>query len=376
MWLRVSRYIKVSYPPYLFEVHLFAPVVEEQCSMRIGGGVASFRLLKRQPGRWLRLRSADSEDRNAMAEKRAEALEHAHKTAAAMAEERARKKRDEEQFAIRQQMRLEEEARERIEGEKRAEREKAEREMELWKKQKKEAVAAAVKAKEELRKRETPRETHKHGGPPHCKTGSIWDQEKAARKKLPPPRPAGSISVQFTPRIFPTAARESKEAEETEWLAKMAAARRIKLPDGDDSGESINERNPEFLKDRGAEFFKVGNYAAALNAFSEGIQLNPSHPQLFSNRAACYLAMGENERCINDCSRALELFYPVVPSNHASRTKALVRRGTAYANVGMLDLAAQDYAAALELAPHDAKLREDCARLHEAQMQMQMQEAI
>lgn len=352
----------MSYPPYLFEVHLFAPVVEEKCSVRIGGGVASFILLKLQLGYWHQLCSTESEDKSVMAEKRAEALEHAHKTAATLSEERAKKKREEEQYAIRQQMRLEEVERERIEGEKREEREKAEREMELWKQKK-----AATKVKE-LQRREIAT-THKHSRSPNPKKGSIWGQEKEAKKKLPPPRSGGSISVQFTPRVFPTAARESKEAEEMEWLTKMAAARKIKLPDSD-SGESINERNPEFLKDKGVEFFKVGNYSAALNAFSEGIQLNPNHPQLFSNRAACYLVMGENERCISDCCRALELFYPVVPSNHASRTKALVRRGTAYANVGMLDLAAQDYDAALKLSPHDAKLREDCMRLQEAQMHL------
>jgi len=60
------------------------------------------------------------------------------------------------------------------------------------------------------------------------------------------------------------------------------------------------------------------------------------------------------------------LFYPVVPSNYASRTKVFVRRGTAYANVGRLDLAVQDYDAALKLSPANEQLREDYHKLKEA----------
>ena len=352
----VYRYIKVNYPPYLFEVHLFAPVVEERCTAKVGNGAITFHLVKQEPGCWHQLCSDESEEKSVMAEKRAEAVEHARKSAEASAEAKAKKKREEEQFAIREQMRLEEEERGRIESEKREEREKAEKELELWKQRKREAAKAKAAPTREAPSVQRPT--------PVLRTGSIWNDTK---KKPPPPRAKGSIQVRFTPRAFPTAARESKEAEETEWLAKMAAARKINLPEGK-SDEGINERNPEFLKDKGVEFFKVGNYKAALNAFSEAIKLNPDLPQLFSNRAACYLAIGENERCINDCCRSLELFFPVVPSNYTSRTKVFVRRGTAYANVGMMDLAVQDYEAAVKLSPHDSKLKEDCRRLQEAAM--------
>ena len=352
-----DQYIKVNYPPYLFEVHLFAQVAEEQCTAKVGNGVIEFRLIKKESGMWGSLASVESEEKDVMVEKRAEAIEHAHKKAAELAEEKAKKKREEEQFAIRQQMKLEEEERERIEREKQDERDKAERELEQWKAEKRAKAQA---------KRDT------NGVKRTSDSGEIWKEKKTGNSKgkgstalaPPPPRTGGTIQIHFTPRFFPTAARESKEAEEQEWLTKMAAARKIKPPDSKD--ESINERNPEFLKDKGADFFKAGNYAAAINAFSEGIQLNPDLPQLFSNRAACFLATGDNDRCISDCCRALELFYPVVPSNHASRTKVFVRRGTAYANEGKLELALQDYNAALKLSPNDEKLKEDHARLNEA----------
>lgn len=110
-----DEYIKVNYPPFLFEVQLFAPVLEEKCTVRIGNGVVDFRLVKRSPGLWNRLVAPEGEDKSCMVEKRSEAIAHAHKKAAEEREERAKKKREEEQFAIKQQMKLEEEERGRIE---------------------------------------------------------------------------------------------------------------------------------------------------------------------------------------------------------------------------------------------------------------------
>ena len=351
-----DQYIKVHYPPYIFEVHLFAPVVEEQCTVRIGNGAVHFRLVKLKPGVWGRLASEESGDKDAMVDKRTEAVERAHKMAEETRVQKAKQRREEEQFAIKQQMKLEEEERERIEGIKRQERDKADRELEEWK-EGKQRKPNAVKETSSSATEDSSRNRGK-------KDGAIW-REKGPISKPPPPRSTGKIEIHFTPRPFPTAARESKALEEQEWLTKMAAARKIKPPEkGDD--KNVNERNPVFLKDRGVEFFKAGNYEAAVNAFTEALRLNPDLPQLFSNRAACFLATGNNDRCISDCCRALDLLYPVVPSNHSSRAKVFVRRGTAYANVDRLDLAVQDYSAALKLLPDDDKLREDCVRLKEA----------
>lgn len=351
-----NHYIKVNYPPYLFEIHLYAPVLEEKCTAKIGNGVVEFILVKEEQGLWGRLTSEESEDETAMSAKRAEALEHVQKVSRELAEERAKKKKEEERFAVKEEMRLEEEEREQIELIKKQEREQTEKDLEEWKNARKKATDTSSK-----RQADSVRENSssiKQGG----KDG-IW---KSSSSKAPPPRKGGNIQVRFTPRVFPTAARESKEQEEQEWLTKMAAARKISAPTKDDTGDTINERNPEFLKDKGVEFFKNRNYEAAINAFSEAIKLNPNIPQLFSNRAACCLAMGENDKCILDCCRALELYYPVVPSNYTARAKVFVRRGTAYASLDQLDLAVQDYSAALKLTPHDEALKEDFAKLRNA----------
>ena len=347
-----DTYLKVSYPPYLFEVLLHAPVIEERCLARVGNGVIDFTLLKKEPGLWGRLHSEESEDKEKMVEKRAEAIDYAHKSAVELAKQRAKAKKEEESFAIKQQMKLEEEERQRIAQAKQDERDRTDKELEEWEKSKQKQNPKPAKVEEEevvVVKKEN----------------SKGKSEKGSKKhKPPPPRTGGNIQVHFTPRVFPTAARESKHEEEQQWLTKMAAARRITPAKTEDG--SINERNPEFLKDKGVAFFKAGNFEGAINAFTEGLKLNPHLPQLFSNRAACFLAKGEDNNCISDCTRALELFYPVVPSNYESRAKVFVRRGTAYANVGELGLAEQDFGAALKLCPDNEQLKEDYAKIRMA----------
>ena len=184
------------------------------------------------------------------------------------------------------------------------------------------------------------------------------------RGPTPAVRHGGTIAVHFTPRQFATAARESTAQQEEEWLTKMATARRIKLPANGD--ESTNDRNPEFLKDKGVTFFKAGNYEAAINVFSEAISLNQNLPSLYSNRAACYLSLGNNESCVKDCCVALDLLFPVVPDNYTTRSKVLVRRGTAYAKMGELELALQDYNGAMKLCPENTDLQEDYQRIKHA----------
>ena len=361
--LSTERYIKVSYPPYLFEIHLYSDVVEERCTARVGNGAVEFWLVKKEPGIWGRLGSEESQDRRLLGEKRAEAVERVQQVAQEQMEQRAKVKREEEQFAIRQQMKQEQEERERIEKLKQDERDRTERELQKWKeeKEKEKEKAKAQRKGANSSKHTTAKKTTEKTGVPK-ESSAIW---KEKGKVKVPPRKQGSIQVHFTPREFPTAARESREAEEQEWLAKQAAARRITQPSEGDERD-FNERNPEFLKDRGVNFFRVKNYEAAVNAFSEALSLNPSLPQLSANRASCYLAMGKLEECIDDCCRALELYYPVVPSNYTARAKVFARRGSAYAQSGRLDLATQDYEAAVKLVPGDEQLREDCARLKQA----------
>ena len=113
-----DEYIKVNFPPFLFEVQLFAPVVEEQCTVKLGNGKIDFRLVKRTAGLWGSLNHPDAGSKDAMKGNREKAIARAHERAEQEVEDRAMKKREEEQYAIKEQMRIEQEERERIEREK------------------------------------------------------------------------------------------------------------------------------------------------------------------------------------------------------------------------------------------------------------------
>ena len=113
-----DEYIKVNFPPFLFEVQLFASVVEEQCTAKVGNGKIDFRLVKRKAGLWGSLNSSNARSKEAMKENREKAIARAQEHAKQAIEDRDKKKREEDQYAIKEQMRIEQEERERIEREK------------------------------------------------------------------------------------------------------------------------------------------------------------------------------------------------------------------------------------------------------------------
>ena len=324
-------------------MNLFESVIEEECNVRVGNGVIEFHLIKEYSKIWGQIQSPTC-TKDKAASKREEAIRISQQREQDLMEKNAKIKRDEERFAIRQEMKLEQEKRDSLEKEKK--------------------VVMATMMNNVLNNFFLQEETIKameklQIDDSNFNTTDIWTGK--TMKAPPAPRPSGKILFHFTPRPFSTAARESKIEEEEEWLSKMAAARRIQSSGNKE--ESANDRNPEFIKDKANRLFKAGDYDGAINALSNGIELNPNLPSLFANRAACYLKLGNNDRCIQDCSRALELYYPVIPSNLVSRAKVFVRRGAAFANNGDTELSLQDYSAALQLTPDNTTIQDDYKRL-------------
>nr|KAG5696328.1 hypothetical protein BaRGS_027938 [Batillaria attramentaria] len=178
-----------------------------------------------------------------------------------------------------------------------------------------------------------------------------------------PKRASGKIEIRFTERAFPTPVRESTAHLEDEWLKKQAEAR--KIAEIEDSDLTEEERNPQFLRDKGNSFFAAGNFQAAVNVYTHALRLNPKMPSLYSNRAACHLKLRNLFKCIEDCSKAMDLLTPAVPQNAASRLKALVRRGTAFCELEMYIEGLQDYEAALKIDPNNEQLKADAEKMRQ-----------
>ena len=139
-------------------------------------------------------------------------------------------------------------------------------------------------------------------------------------KYVPPPRQAlakndGNVSksnkvdISFTPRIFGTPLRDSKAAEEEEWIAKNRrhlkkhAVYKNNIPRA--GGTTMEEQDPTWMKAKGDDFFRGGDFRSAINAYSEAIEMDEHMIGCYANRAACYLKLNMPIDCQADCSTGI-----------------------------------------------------------------------
>ncbi|XP_035409635.1 dynein axonemal assembly factor 4 isoform X1 [Cygnus atratus] len=376
-----DRYLKVSVPPFLFEAILYAPIDDTNSTAKIGNGIIFFTLYKKEAGTWdsLTLENASKEKLQYLREN---AVLKAHEKAKEETEAKKITKQEHKKYALEATVKLEEAERKRIEELKEQERQKVTKELELWKDQQKdvenqrkvqkegqlheEVEQLKEKKKEKINKTSIPsEETLKTRLKPTEGSGSYsMFSENLKEEQLPAPRSSGTIKINFTSRVFPTALRESRVAEEEEWLHKQAEARRIisaDLSELEDLKEE--EKNPDWLKDKGNKMFATGNYLAAVNAYNLAVRLNNKLPLLYLNRAACHLKLRNLHKAIEDSSKALELLTPPVPDNENARVKAYVRRGTAFCQLELYAEGLQDYEAALKIDPKHKTIEKDAEKI-------------
>eukprot|EP00035_Acanthoeca_spectabilis_P026100 m.461321 g.461321 ORF g.461321 m.461321 type:complete len:546 (-) comp22275_c0_seq1:65-1702(-) len=107
----------------------------------------------------------------------------------------------------------------------------------------------------------------------------------------------------------------------------------------------MREHKAKEEKDRGNEQFKLGKYAAAIECYSRGIDIDPASSVLFANRAMARLKMKQYIEAEQDCTMAIELAPTYI--------KPWQRRATARAALQRLEEAFQDYKMVLRLDPDD-----------------------
>ncbi|XP_048812856.1 dynein axonemal assembly factor 4 isoform X1 [Lagopus muta] len=376
-----ERYLKVSVPPFLFEAVLYAPIDDTNSTAKIGNGIVFFTLYKKEVAMWESLTVANV-NKEELQHLRENAVLRAHEKAKEETEAKKVTKQEHKKYALEATMKLEEAERKRIEGLKEQERQKVAKELELWRcqqnnveKQKRvqnegelheEGEQLKEKKREKINKTRIPNEEISKTKLKDTKGRGSYSifSENLREEQLPAPRSAGTIKINFTSRVFPTALRESRVAEEEEWLQKQAEARRIinaDLSELEDLKEE--EKNPDWLKDKGNKMFATGNYLAAVNAYNLAVRLNNKLPLLYLNRAACHLKLRNLHKAIEDSSKALELLTPPVPDNENARVKAYVRRGTAFCQLELYAEGLQDYEAALKIDPKNKTIEKDAEKI-------------
>ncbi|XP_049629642.1 dynein axonemal assembly factor 4 isoform X2 [Suncus etruscus] len=317
-----EAYLKVNFPPFLFEVFLYAPIDDESSRAKIGEDTIVFTLYKKEAIMWesLSMSGIDKEMKQKIREK---SILQAQERAKEVTEAKGAAKREDQKYALNVMMKIEEEERKRIEDLKENERIKATKELEAWKEcqkktEKPKRIPREVKLCHQEKEIEDERKEKKHKCFPKNSAPKKLDTKgrnsenifsgKLKEDSIPAPRSAGNIKINFTPRVFPTALRESHVAEEEEWLHKQAEARRAintDIPELCDLKEE--EKNPEWLKDKGNKLFATENYLAAINAYNLAIRLNNKIPLLYLNRAACHLKVKNLHKAIEDSSKAYRI---------------------------------------------------------------------
>ncbi|KAJ8532331.1 hypothetical protein K7X08_012254 [Anisodus acutangulus] len=101
---------------------------------------------------------------------------------------------------------------------------------------------------------------------------------------------------------------------------------------------------------RGNELFKSERYTEACAAYGEGLRRDSSNSVLYCNRAACWYKLGQWEKSVDDCNRALS-FQP-------NYTKALLRRAASNTKLERWAQAVRDYELLKKELPYDNEVAE------------------
>jgi DnaJ family protein C protein 7 len=92
---------------------------------------------------------------------------------------------------------------------------------------------------------------------------------------------------------------------------------------------AVPEETAETWKNKGNDLYKVKNYTGAVEAYGRAINLDPTAPLLYTNRAAAYLMTHQFKEVITDCDKAIQL--------DRACAKAYLRKASALKNLGRLD---------------------------------------
>ncbi|KAL7335862.1 hypothetical protein PS15p_201278 [Mucor circinelloides] len=111
----------------------------------------------------------------------------------------------------------------------------------------------------------------------------------------------------------------------------------------------------EAEKAKGNEYFGKKDYKNAILYYGKAIDLDPTVPVYFVNRAMAYLKTNSFLEAEKDCSRGLQL----QPKN----VKALWRRGIALRELGRHNEARKDFEAGLMIEPNNKSLLDELKKL-------------
>ena len=138
--------------------------------------------------------------------------------------------------------------------------------------------------------------------------------------------------------------------EHNDFSFKLAQKDIKKLKKKAEDDAYINPELAEEAKQAGAKCFKDGDFAGAIENFTEAIRRDPNSPALYSNRCFAYTKVMDLGNALKDAEKGLEL--------DPSFVKLYVRKGNVHNLAKAYHKALETYDAGLKLEPENQALKE------------------
>lgn len=129
----------------------------------------------------------------------------------------------------------------------------------------------------------------------------------------------------------------------------------VQSNDSDSEGIQVDRDLALTEKEKGNELFKGGQYDAAIECYTRGMNADPYNPVLPTNRAACFIKLKKFAVAESDCNLAIAL--------DSKYIKAYTRRGAARTALKNHQGALDDYEMVLKLDPGNFEAENELKKL-------------
>ncbi|KAF2982698.1 hypothetical protein EK904_006861 [Melospiza melodia maxima] len=161
----------------------------------------------------------------------------------------------------------------------------------------------------------------------------------------------------------PDSAEQEKAIAETEKRLREQGAGREEEEEKEEECRTTVNRTLINPSEQGNEAFRAGDFALAIQRYSEGLEKLRDKQELYTNRAQAYLKLHEYEKAISDCEWALKC--------NKNCLKAYFLMGKAHLALQHFSECRQCYEKMLQIDPQKENLFKECveeARLEEQRL--------
>eukprot|EP00761_Pharyngomonas_kirbyi_P009341 gb/GECH01009357.1/.p1 GENE.gb/GECH01009357.1/~~gb/GECH01009357.1/.p1 ORF type:complete len:381 (+),score=117.72 gb/GECH01009357.1/:1-1143(+) len=332
-------YFKVNSKPFIFETDLRYPVDDLNSSAKYDQNGLHISLMKKEDQIWDDLRT-DLRGEEKYERRKKSIREKEDKEQNIISEKKKKKEKDSKRL-FHKQWDLESEEKKELEQRKQNVKEELTSNVEKWAHQKSEETS-----KEKVKEQNI--SLPEHG------------EEKPGIRESGDP-----IKVSFSKRLLRTPAREEKDEEFEKKYEQAKKLREMQQKEETKDKEEEQEEQQQtgfWLKEKGDKLFQAGNTSSAINIYTTALRKDPTLFTAYLNRAICFLSIANLDKCIEDCTTALQLV-SLSPLSQEKKNQAkitsLLRRGYARFMNEDLQNALNDYKEAFAIDPNNTSIEED-----------------